>query len=174
MILASRGHLGRPLGGFLERLGGLLARLGAISGVLERSLGVSAPSRAVMGASWGPPGPSWGFLGGFWARGGPPCFAACAPLQSLFQGYLAYLGYSKPSRPHSQPVFFTLPDLEESNTARARRGPAVLSPQSGSHGGPPRGKTRTPMSLSSGLRPIPPPCLGCESEASRVFVGISW
>ena len=28
--------------------------------------------------------------------------------------------------------------------------------------------------LSNGLQPIPPPCLGCESEASGVFVGISW
>ena len=28
--------------------------------------------------------------------------------------------------------------------------------------------------LSSGLQHIPPPCLGCESEASGVFVGISW
>ena len=27
---------------------------------------------------------------------------------------------------------------------------------------------------SSGLRPIPPPCLGCGLEASWVFVGISW
>ena len=46
-----------------------------------------------------------------------------------------------------------------------------MSPQSGSHGGPPRGKTRTPKFLSNGLRPIPPPCLGCESE---VRFGASW
>ena len=28
--------------------------------------------------------------------------------------------------------------------------------------------------VSSGLRPIPPPCLGCRLEASWMFVGISW
>ena len=63
MILASRGPLGRPLGGFSERLGGLLARLGAILGVLERSFGVSGPSWAVLEASWGLLGPSLGPLG---------------------------------------------------------------------------------------------------------------
>ena len=63
MILASRGPLGRPLGGFLERLGGLLARLGAILGVLGRCFGDSGPSWAVLAASWGPLGPSWGPLG---------------------------------------------------------------------------------------------------------------
>ena len=63
MILASRGPLGRPLGGFLERLGGLLARLGAILGVLGRCFGDSGPSWTVLGASWGSLGPSWGPLG---------------------------------------------------------------------------------------------------------------
>ena len=63
MILASRGPLGRPLGGFLERLGGFLARLGAILGVLERCFGVSRPSWAVLATSWGSLGPSWGPLG---------------------------------------------------------------------------------------------------------------
>ena len=54
-ILASRGALGRPLGGLLGRLGGLLDRLGAILGVLERSLGV-------LGACWGAPRRSPGRL----------------------------------------------------------------------------------------------------------------
>ena len=63
MILASRGPLGRRLGGFLERLGGILARLGAILGVLGRCFGVSRPSWAVLAASWGSLGPSWGPLG---------------------------------------------------------------------------------------------------------------
>ena len=62
MILASRGPLGTPIGGFLERLGGLLARLGAILGVLERCFGVSRPSWAILAASWGSLGPSWGPL----------------------------------------------------------------------------------------------------------------
>ena len=30
------------------------------------------------------------------------------------------------------------------------------------------------VSVSSGLRPIPPPCLGCRSEACWMFVWISW
>ena len=28
--------------------------------------------------------------------------------------------------------------------------------------------------VSNGLRPIPPPCLDCGSEGSRLFAGISW
>ena len=65
MILAARGPLGRPLGGFLGRLGGLLGRLGAIFGFLERSGSVSRPSWAVLGA---PPGSSWPVLGASLAR----------------------------------------------------------------------------------------------------------
>ena len=30
------------------------------------------------------------------------------------------------------------------------------------------------LGLSSSLEPIPPPCLGCRSEASRMPVGVSW
>ena len=57
MILASRGPLGRPLGGFLERLGSLLDRLWVILAVLGRCFGDSGPSWAVVAASWGSLGP---------------------------------------------------------------------------------------------------------------------
>ena len=66
MILASRGPLGTPLGGFLERLGGLLV-LGVILGVLGRCFADSGPSWAVLAASWGPLGRP---LGGLLARPG--------------------------------------------------------------------------------------------------------
>ena len=57
-VLASRGPLGRPLGGLLGRRGGLLGRLWAIFGVLERSLDVLSPLWAVLEASWRPLGPT--------------------------------------------------------------------------------------------------------------------
>ena len=63
MTLASRGPLGTPLGGFLERLGGLLARLGVILSILGRFFDDSGPSWTVLVASWGSLGPSWGPLG---------------------------------------------------------------------------------------------------------------
>ena len=53
MILASRGLLGRLLGGFLGRLGGFLCRLEAILGVLERSWSDSGLFWAISGAFWG-------------------------------------------------------------------------------------------------------------------------
>ena len=49
-IVASRGSLGRPLGGLWGRLGRVLGSLGPRLGVLGRSLGVSGPSLAVVGA----------------------------------------------------------------------------------------------------------------------------
>ena len=63
MILASRGPLGRPLGGLLGRLGGLLARLGAILGVLEHLGAIFRPLGALLERLGGLLGLSWRLRG---------------------------------------------------------------------------------------------------------------
>ena len=72
MNFASRGSLGRPLGGLLGRLGGVLGRLEAILGVLEHLGAIFQPLGALLERLGGLLGLSWSVLGAFWRLRGPP------------------------------------------------------------------------------------------------------
>ena len=84
MILASRGPLGIPLGGLLERLGGLLARLGAILSVLEHLGAIFRPLEALLERLRGLLELPWSVLEAFWRlRGGPGCVGELPPRPPL-------------------------------------------------------------------------------------------
>ena len=85
-------------------------------------------------------------MAGIWARGVRRDSRPAPHTRDCLPSNLAYLGYSKPSPPPSQPVFLYFAKLLGAQHGQGPQGARRIEPaERESRGTPQMGKTRTPM-----------------------------